>query len=160
MPRSTKTLCDQVRRLLADGSLDEAYAVASSALIESKSPTVCGTAAWLRSVVLLQQHEYGRALLDAQECVSRLPQWYKGYAQACILLQRVGRFEDAMVCIEEGLRHNPASSLLQTERSRLADCIVEREVASVLDELVSSVEHTTDERVYRATHENAARWLE
>jgi len=70
-----------------------------------------------RSACHASLRSYGNALADAQKCVELKPEWPKGYSRLGAALHGLGKYEEAVEALEDGLRRDPQSAQLQSALS-------------------------------------------
>mmetsp|Transcript_24767 Transcript_24767/g.42698 ORF Transcript_24767/g.42698 Transcript_24767/m.42698 type:complete len:571 (+) Transcript_24767:91-1803(+) len=66
-----------------------------------------------RSAAYASLEQYDKALEDAEKTVSLKPDWGKGYSRKGLALHRLGKFEEAIKCYEDGLKHDPNNEQLK-----------------------------------------------
>jgi stress-induced-phosphoprotein 1 len=70
-----------------------------------------------RSAALASLRLYRDALSDAEKCVSLKKDWPKGYSRLGAALHGLGKYNEAVEALEEGLRLDPGSAQLQAALS-------------------------------------------
>ena len=63
-----------------------------------------------RSAANYQLKKYDDALADADQCISLMPDWSKGYQRKAMALQAQGKLEDAIAQYETGCEKDPANA--------------------------------------------------
>jgi stress-induced-phosphoprotein 1 len=70
-----------------------------------------------RSGAYASMHQYAPALEDAKRCVELKADWPKGYSRLGAAYHGLGKYEEAVDALEEGLRRDPGSAALQAALS-------------------------------------------
>ncbi|XP_056140401.1 stress-induced-phosphoprotein 1 [Lampris incognitus] len=115
-------LKDQGNKALSAGNIDEALRCYTDALALDPSNHVLYSN---RSAAHAKKGNYESALQDACQTIKIKPDWGKGYSRKAAALEFLGRFEDAKVTYQEGLRREPSNQQLkeglQNIEARLAE---------------------------------------
>eukprot|EP00320_Phaeocystis_rex_P000350 CAMPEP_0119077736 /NCGR_PEP_ID=MMETSP1178-20130426/95961_1 /TAXON_ID=33656 /ORGANISM="unid sp, Strain CCMP2000" /LENGTH=558 /DNA_ID=CAMNT_0007060121 /DNA_START=36 /DNA_END=1712 /DNA_ORIENTATION=- len=78
--------------------------------------------------------QYREALKDAESCIAKAPTWAKGFGRKGAALHGLGQYENAVKAYEEGLKIDPALSML-TKGVADAKREAEREMAGGMGQL-------------------------
>uniref|UniRef100_A0A6Q2YIE5 Stress-induced-phosphoprotein 1 n=1 Tax=Esox lucius TaxID=8010 RepID=A0A6Q2YIE5_ESOLU len=115
-------LKDQGNKALSAGKIDEAIRCYTEALALDPSNHVLFSN---RSAAYAKKGNYESALEDACQTIKIKPDWGKGYSRKAAAQEFLGRFEDAKVTYQEGLREEPTNQQLkeglQNIEARLAE---------------------------------------
>ncbi|KAJ7996626.1 hypothetical protein DPEC_G00239000 [Dallia pectoralis] len=115
-------LKDQGNKALSAGKIDEAIRCYTEALTLDPSNHVLFSN---RSAAYAKKGNYESALEDACQTIKIKSDWGKGYSRKAAALEFLGRFEDAKLTYQEGLREEPTNQQLkeglQNIESRLAE---------------------------------------
>ncbi|KAF4072971.1 hypothetical protein AMELA_G00253600 [Ameiurus melas] len=115
-------LKDQGNKALSAGKIDEAVRCYTEALALDPNNHVLFSN---RSAAYAKKGDYENALKDACQTIKIKPDWGKGYSRKAAALEFLGKFEDAKVTYQEGLRQEPSNQQLkdglQNIEARLAE---------------------------------------
>lgn len=101
---------DTGNKALNEGRILEAIEEYSKGLeIDSESHILYSN----RSAARARNGEYAQALDDAEEVIRIQPKWAKGYSRKGTALQFLGRFDDAKLAFEQGLKLDPENAQLK-----------------------------------------------
>ncbi|KAI1903623.1 hypothetical protein AGOR_G00029110 [Albula goreensis] len=103
-------LKDQGNKALSDGWFEEAVCCYTDALTLDPCNHVLYSN---RSAAHAKKGDYESALLDACSTIQIKPDWAKGYSRKAAALEFLGRFEEAKVTYQEGLKHEPTNQQLR-----------------------------------------------
>ncbi|XP_060769381.1 stress-induced-phosphoprotein 1 [Neoarius graeffei] len=115
-------LKDQGNKALSAGKIDEAVHCYTEALTLDPNNHVLFSN---RSAAYAKKGDYENALKDACQTIKIKPDWGKGYSRKAAALEFLGKFEDAKLTYQEGLRQEPSNQQLkdglQNIEARLAE---------------------------------------
>ncbi|KAF5909419.1 stress-induced-phosphoprotein 1, partial [Clarias magur] len=115
-------LKDQGNKALSAGKIDEAVRCYTEAVALDPNNHVLFSN---RSAAYAKKGDYENALKDACQTIKIKPDWGKGYSRKAAALEFLGKFEDAKLTYQEGLRQEPSNQQLkdglQNIEARLAE---------------------------------------
>ncbi|XP_078592118.1 stress-induced-phosphoprotein 1-like isoform X2 [Branchiostoma floridae x Branchiostoma japonicum] len=110
LQKKVAELKDQGNRALTSGDTKEAIRLYGEAIkIDPNNHVLYSN----RSAALAKASNYELALVDANKTVELKPDWVKGYSRKGAALSFLGRYEEAKMAYEEGLKLDPENQQLK-----------------------------------------------
>lgn len=129
------SLKDQGNAFFKAGNYLKAAALYTQAIkLDPSNPTLYSN----RSAAFLQLVKLNKALADADTTITLNPQWEKGYFRKGCVLEAMGRYDDAVVALQDALLYNPQSVEVSKKIKKLSQLAKDKRWTENLENIRSS----------------------